>query len=333
MISKVVQILLFAFVALTSCELLMGPQTKPVYVESTRLSSLALPQAFSVTYDPAVPPEAITAIDKAFELWNLEITTILPIEVTVNWFPLNLGVLSSESTYLNVNFANAPKKNVLYPKSLAKQYAGTDPTPGVPDFILNFNSDANWYYGLDGQLPSFQYDLVTVALHEIIHGLGLTGGASVTNNLGILLDGGYPRIYSLFIVNDYGQKILDFSDNTTALANQLRGPSALLYFAGKNLVSKGLGPARLFTPLTFRASSSYSHFNELSFPPGDPNSLFTPSLNGGEAIHDVGDLVRGALIDIGWGFSLNNTTQDPVLSTECRACCASQILPGLFFLR
>ncbi|HEX8255298.1 MAG TPA: PA domain-containing protein [Thermoanaerobaculia bacterium] len=81
------------------------------------------------------------------------------------------------------DFANAPRANVWYPIALANKLAGRDLAPGAPDIFVQFNSAidnatclgaSNWYYGLDGQEGTHS-DLYVVVLHELAHGLGISG--------------------------------------------------------------------------------------------------------------------------------------------------------------
>lgn len=39
----------------------------------------------------------------------------------------------------------------------------------------NVNVDHDYYFGLDGQCPSDEYDLMSVFMHELIHALGMNG--------------------------------------------------------------------------------------------------------------------------------------------------------------
>ncbi|HUP48806.1 MAG TPA: PA domain-containing protein [Thermoanaerobaculia bacterium] len=86
------------------------------------------------------------------------------------------------------NFANAPRRDVLYPIALANKYAGRDLLPPIPDIEAFFNADLDnatclgtrkWYYGLDAKSGD-DVDLVVVLLHELGHGLGMSGSLNVT---------------------------------------------------------------------------------------------------------------------------------------------------------
>eukprot|EP01121_Diplochlamys_sp_Union-15-3_P013635 TRINITY_DN4262_c0_g1_i1.p1 TRINITY_DN4262_c0_g1~~TRINITY_DN4262_c0_g1_i1.p1 ORF type:complete len:382 (-),score=46.11 TRINITY_DN4262_c0_g1_i1:130-1215(-) len=324
---SVVLLLFSLFFVLCRSSLLAGGPSKPSYIPPSKSFSISSSvPVFQVTDYDLLPPEGITAFDAALDLWALEISVTVPITVQVIWTPLSANYLALESTTLSSDFPSAPKSNVLYPKALAKQYAGFDISATLPDVYVILNSDLTWYFGTDGKLNSTQYDFVTVVMHEIAHGLGFIGGPSINpSGLGSIRTSGEPIIYSFFVINEFGQRILDIPDPSLALAAQLKGATNL-YLAGKYLIAKGLGPAKLWTPSVFSEPISYSHFDEFLYPQEDLNSLMTPSINAGEAIHDIGDLLRGVLQDIGWGVKA--VDPDPVLYSDCKACCRSQILPG-----
>lgn len=87
------------------------------------------------------------------------------------------------------NFSNAPKQNTWYPVALANKFANSDLRPGEPDIQATFNADVDndaclgptkWYYGYDSNHGG-DVDLYVVVLHELAHGLGITGGANLTS--------------------------------------------------------------------------------------------------------------------------------------------------------
>ncbi len=104
---------------------------------------------------------------------------------------------------LGENFS-APNQDAHYPSALANSIAGNDLSPGAVDFVIFFDCNTNWYTGLDGQPLSNQADLVSVALHEIIHGLlGLSGLVSMGGRIA-------PRIPVLNSNDEALPSIIDF---------------------------------------------------------------------------------------------------------------------------
>jgi len=86
---------------------------------------------------------------------------------------------------LAANFANAPRVNTAYHIALANALAGTDLVPSRDDINANFNisidagcsaASVGWWYGLDPStpVPADRISLLSVALHELAHGLGFS---------------------------------------------------------------------------------------------------------------------------------------------------------------
>ena len=149
---------------------------------------------------------------KAAELWGAVLDSNVEILVDASFPPINTadapctansGVLGSAGpTRIVANFKNAPLQNVWYPVALANKLAGEDTQPAVADIQARFNSlvgTANclptlpWYLGLDNN-EGEKTDLLVVVLHEIGHGLGMTGSSSSTTGE---LRNGMPNIFEL----------------------------------------------------------------------------------------------------------------------------------------
>ncbi|MCC3607064.1 MAG: hypothetical protein JGK24_28540, partial [Microcoleus sp. PH2017_29_MFU_D_A] len=259
------------------------------------------PATINVTYN-GVPTQAQAAFQYAVDIWKNLIYSPVPINIQVGWAASSSGNLGSggPSAYQQ-NFANAPKPNTLYPIGLANSLAGSDLDTTKPDITLSFNSSrADWYFGIDRNTPSNQFDFVSVALHEIAHGLGFTG--QMQSNSGVGQWGSLPAIYDGFAVNGSGQSLINtslFPNPSTALGSQLTSNSLL--FNGTNTRNaNGNNNPRLFAPNPWNSGSSYYHLDESAYPAGSINSLMTPTLNTAEAIHNPGPVALGILKDLGW---------------------------------
>lgn len=269
------------------------------------LRDTGAPQSvFIVTYN-GFSPEARVAFQAAVDIWASQLQSSVPIRITANWTPLASGVLGSAGPNSVIrNFAAAPSANTWYPIATANKLSATDLDPGRDDIVANFNSTYDWYLGTDGNAGA-RHDLVTVVLHELGHGLGFLGSMNGAGGVGAWGSGTTsPFAYDRFAINGGLQFLLDttlFPNNSAALAAQLTGNS--LFFSGGNarLANAGFLP-RLYAPSSWDPGSSFSHLSDITYPPGDPNSLMTPALSRGEVIHDVGPIARGILTDVGWSF-------------------------------
>ena len=113
---------------------------------------------------------------------------------------------------------------------------------------------------------------------------------------------GSPIVYDRFAINGASQSLLNttlFPNPSAALGTQLASNN--VFFNGLNArnTNGGIAP-KLYAPNRWDSGSSYSHLDELAYPNGTLNSLMTPALGPGEAIHDLGPIVRGIFLDMGW---------------------------------
>src|SRR5262249_10841447 len=135
------------------------------------------------------------------------------IRVDAHWTPLGPGILGSAgpADYKH-DFEGAPKTKTWYPIALANRIAKKDLTPGGPHIEANFSSVfSNWYFGTDNSPPDDEYDLMSVILHELGHGLGFIGSMSVAaNGMGSWgLGTPFPLIFDQFAQNTSKKRLLD----------------------------------------------------------------------------------------------------------------------------
>jgi hypothetical protein len=270
---------------------------------------------FIITYT-GFSPQAQAAFQAAANIWSTKISSSVPIRINATWENLGPGILGSAgATWLFHDFSGAPRSNTYYPVALANKLAGIDLDPDS-DIEASFNSAfSSWYYGTDGNTPPGSYDLMTVVMHEIGHGLGFSGSATVSGGSGRWGNGGLPSVYDHFVVNSASQAILNtalFANPSVALGSQLTSNN--LFFNGPYAVGAAGGRPKMYIPTPWEQGSSYSHLDEITYPEGNPNSLMTPSLGPGESILDPGPITLAILRDIGWSppLVLNYRTYLPL---------------------
>jgi hypothetical protein len=305
-------------------ELRAGPPGPPTRVRAPRSSPPRQPgigvtsATFSVTYN-GFSPQAQAAFQAAVDIWANQISSAVPIRITANWTALGPGVLGSAGANMIArNFGGAPVSNTYYPIALANKLAGTDFDPTGDDIIANFSSAfPNWYYGTDGNAPAGTYDLETVVLHEIGHGLGFFGSATYTSGSGGWGKNGSPYIYDRFVVNGSNQAIIDtnqFANPSTDLGAQYTSNN--LFFNGGNAVAAAGQNPKLYEPASWQQGSSYAHLDEATYPAGNQNSLMTPQLGQGESILNPGPIMLAIFQDIGWGSAQAATNTPTNTSTR-----------------
>jgi hypothetical protein len=243
--------------------------------------------------------------------------TLLPADTrfTINatWEKITTaGILaqSSITNYVGGSVINALNPLSYYPIALAEKIAGKNLNQDIEgDITLAVNSSINWYLGTDGQTPTTKYDLVTVALHEMCHGLGFFDSFSRSGSTASYGINSIPVIYDTFVENYTGDKLTDtlkFLNFSNPLYSEL--VSSRLYFNGP-LVKKYTSShptryanfrAKLYAPSTWDPGSSISHLDESPGATLPADALMTPFIDLGEAIHDPGKYTFSILGDIGW---------------------------------
>ncbi len=282
-------------------------------IEVIPFKSCPATSMFSVIYQEPVPANVKTAFEFALGLWEQYIDSDYEIVVYFQYIPLGgaLGFAGPQSFYKFPGFTdNLPLDETWYPIPLINHIEQGQPLmQSLPNNIqinAQFNSSrTDWYFGLDANPPSNQFDFVTVALHEIGHGIGFLGSGDANTN--DLCDSSnppvcYPIIYNRNVEDGNGMTITDFVDPSASLTSALASNN--LFLTGTNVESaNGNLPAKIYAPTTYQPGSSIGHLDETTFAAGGPNSLMTPILTDGEAIHDPGAIVLGLFQDIGYAIS------------------------------
>jgi hypothetical protein len=253
--------------------------------------------SIEVTYNPGFTPEAEAAFNYALEIWESLIVSPVPIRIDAYWSPLGASTLGSALyTSAYVNFRNAPKLNVFYPVALAEKMIGRNLNGTEPDLFIQFNSNIDWHYNPASSPGSGKYDLVSVVLHEIAHGLGFAGTFSSNGTTGSvgLQSTGIPIIYDVPAENGNGANLIRSNPSpSVALHTDLTGNN--LFFNSPTSFTP-----KLFAPQSFSTGSSISHLDESTFN-NTNDALMTPQIAPSEKIHNPG-VALNMLQDMGWEF-------------------------------
>jgi len=229
-----------------------------------------------------VPEELVHALSFAQCLWSC-ILELPPnsVQVDVVRTAGAPGVLASAGPLMDV------VDNTVTPCALA----GCD----GPDIQMNVDPNSiDYYYGVDANPGPNQYDFVTIALHELGHGFGMIGYITNTGS-GYRIPGPEEAVFDTLIRK--GEDT--FPWRTVPPQNSMEAISAItsedLFFEGKKFKD-----TKLYAPAGYSQGSSVYHLDEYAYPAGDPNSLMTPMLGNGEAVHSVGRLMCDCLVSIGY---------------------------------
>lgn len=280
------------------------------------LSLNAQAATFSIAHF-GTPANAQLAIQQAADIWGGILVSDVPIKVSVQWMPLGGSTLGVTFPNGRKDFASAPVPATWYATALANSIAGTELNPGEDDINVYLNASTDWYYGLDGNTPAGEHDLVSVAMHELGHGIGFVGLAKKVGNegsFGLLQSSDFaplittfpwpeqdtlPGIFDRFLRAPTLEMLVDVPNPSVPLGsfltcNQLRWSGSF------GLVGSGGADIRIYSPATFALGSSCVHLNETTYPVGNANELMTPFSSTGHANHWPGPICIGILQDIGW---------------------------------
>ncbi len=241
------------------------------------------------------PDEAKAAFEYAVSIYEKTLTSTVPIRVSAEWKDLKGNYLAfSGPASFHKNFNDAPISNVFYPVALAEKLLGKSINGEKDaDIICDFDNKKPWYFGTDGNMPTTKYDLVSVVLHELAHGFGISGFLTDEDGKGKINNkGNNPSIYDYFIYNIQNQQITDkslFSSPSVQLHQQLVSDKLNVNCS----TNCSMNNTKIYAPTTWKSGASIYHLK---------NALMKPSLRKGEAIHNPGNDTYNVLYKLGWNI-------------------------------
>lgn len=272
----------------------------------------------------AWPAEAQAALAYAASIWGSLLSTSNTITIDACWAEgMESGVLGSAGASLYALLSGGSLPTTWYPAALAEILLNNPAQYGT-EIRAAFNSErTDWYFGTDGNVPMSEIDFVTVALHELGHGLGFAGIKNIDDGIsdddnpiecnGVAGAGcygaanagtWYPDIFSRQVKDASNTALTGIGNPSVTVAGLLtsgEGASGELFLGSASVLAGNSGlPAVLYTPSTYKHGSTYSHFDLSTF----GSELMKPQLNYGQAIHNPG-LALNLLEDLGWGIDFS----------------------------
>ena len=175
-----------------------------------------------------------------------------------------------------------------------KILTGVDTNGSTADGEINWNFAQNWATG--DSVVYGQYDLESVAMHELTHTLGFL---SYTDQPGSNT-GTTWTVFDSFLVNSDGTKVIG-SDYIwrNAYTPNLTGGNGGLYVGGADALAAYGGLVPIYTPGSWESGSSVSHLNDRVFG-GANRKLMNAQVFSGLGIRVLSPVELAILADLGY---------------------------------
>ena len=277
-----------------------APASGALSVPATQSANLEKRSKFVVEYKN-FPDWAKNQVQIAIDLWAVNFDSKVPVNVEATWSRSSsadiLGSARPDRYY--ARYAGAPDSSLWYPSALANAIAGKDLDVENPEIIIQINSEAEWDLDGLGKPTRFEYDLKSVMIHELAHGLGFLSTSTYLfdrtkgQNVGILTQ---PTPFDAYLQTEDGNRLADLPSPSVELGQAL---IRKLVWSGPEGIkaNNGVKPL-LYTPSTYDAGTSVSHLDEDTFANTGTDYLMTPSMAAGEVFTEIGPVLLGMMKDL-----------------------------------
>jgi len=273
-----------------------GPATNTVQTPAPKVGKLEKKSKFIVKYNN-FPEWTKTQVQAAIDVWAANFESSVPIYIDATWGrSTSFSILGSArpGSYF-ASFKGAPDASLWYPSALANALAGKDLDGDNPEMIITVNSLANWYRGGGSGPSTTEYDLQSVVLHEMAHGLGFLSTDSYDDFFGYgSID--QPTPYNAYVQTGDGRRVSDLPSPSLELGEALT--SKLVWSGPLGVAANGGVKPLLYTPKKYEDGSSVSHLDESTFSSAGKDAMMTPNLDAGEIFHEPGPLVLAMMQDL-----------------------------------
>jgi len=264
--------------------------------KSAPSKNLEAKSKFEVKYNN-FPDWAKKEVQAAIDVWSVNFKSNVVVTVDASWGrSSSWGVLGSArpGSFFSA-FSGAPDPSLWYASAPANALAGKDLDKANPDLVVQVNSAAPWDTRGDGTPSSSEYDLESVFIHEIGHGLGFLSNDAYDPFFGLgSLD--QPTPFDAYLQTSDGRRLADLPTPSKELGAALT--SSLVWSGPLGIkANNGIKP-KLYTPSRYQSGSSTSHLDEDTFSKSGLDSVMTPSLDPGEVFHEPGPLLLAMMEDM-----------------------------------
>jgi hypothetical protein len=273
-----------------------GPNTKVKQTPRPKIAYIEAKSKFIVNYKN-FPEWAKKDFQAAVDVWSAHFASSVPITIDATWTRITTyGVLGSArpGSYF-AGFDQAPDSSLWYPSALANALAGKDLDSKQSEIVIQVNSLAEWNMRNDGISHQNEYDLQSVFLHEMGHGLGFLSTDSYDSFFGYgSID--QPTPFDAYLQVEDGRRLSDLPTPSIELGKALTSP--LVWSGPLGIAANGGVKPLMYTPKKYEEGSSVSHLDEATFSKSALDAVMTPNLDAGEIFHQPGPLLLAMMEDL-----------------------------------
>ena len=273
-----------------------GPASKSPSGSVPKSANLEKQSTINVNY-VNFPDWAKKELQLAVDIWAANFQSKAAISIDATWSSSqSISVLGSARPggYF-AGFSGAPDSSLWYPSALANALAGKDLDLRNAEILINVNSRANWNRRGDGVPTNREYDLKSVFIHEIGHGLGFLSNDSYDSFFGFgTIE--QPTPFNAYTQTPDGRRLADLPSPSLELGKALR--STLVWSGALGIAANGGVKPILYTPSTYEGGSSISHLDEKNYAESALDRVMTPNLESGEVFAGPGPLLLAMMADM-----------------------------------
>ena len=273
-----------------------GPAANSTSGATPKTANLEKQSTINVNYIN-FPDWAKRELQSAVDVWAENFQSKVVITIDATWSSSqSISILGSARPggYF-AGFSGAPDSSLWYPSALANALAGKDLDIRSAEMKINVNSRGNWNRRGDGAPTTREYDLRSVFIHEMGHGLGFLSNDSYDSYLGF---GSIeqPTPFDAYAQTPDGRRLADLPSPSLELGKALR--STLVWSGAQGIAANGGVKPILYTPDTYEDGSSISHLDEKTFADSPLDRVMTPNLDAGEVFVGPGPLLLAMMADM-----------------------------------
>ena len=302
-----------------------APATNVTTGVTPKSANLEKQSTININYlNASIFPEwAKKELQTAVDIWAANFQSKVTITIDATWSSSQPSAVlgSARPGGYFAGFSGAPDSSLWYPSALANALAGKDLDLRNPEMVINVNSRGSWNRRGDGAPTTQEYDLKSVFIHEMGHGLGFLSNDSYDSYLGFgSLE--QPTPYDAYAQTLDGRRLADIPSPSLELGKALR--STLVWSGGQGIAANGGVKPLLYTPSTYEDGSSVSHLDEKTFADNPLDRVMTPNLEAGEVFEGPGPLLLAMIADMRAKPPVGIATELPTVVRNAEAVIADK---------